>query len=91
MEDYKENVSGKIKLIFDTGYGFIVTDEPLDEKNRDIFFHISSLNDETVAWEDLCVGQRVMINMVSVSSKGLQALGVDLLRITPKAKPSRKK
>lgn len=83
MDDYKENVTGKIKLLFPTGYGFIVTDEPLDEKNRDIFFHISSLTDETIEWADLVVGQKVTIGMVSISGKGLQALEVEPLRLKP--------
>lgn len=89
MDDNYENITGKIKILFQNGYGFIIADTPLSASNKDIYFHLANLVDRSIDWADLKVGQKVLMQQVSFSSKGYQAIGVEILPSNSRARSAR--
>lgn len=89
MQQYFYNVSGTIKLLKSEGYGFIVSDAPISASDKDIFFHAAALRDEDIGFQDLKVGQKVVVATVIVNRKGLQAEDVTLVRAHSRARSAR--
>ena len=75
-------VTGKIIKVSDDGWGFISSK---DIKFTRIFFHWTSLRQDTVKFTDLKNGMRVEFTPVEVENKGWRAIKISVLTDGPKA------
>ena len=88
--DYQHFITGKVKLVYPSGYGFIVGDHPEELGiTKDCFFHVSSLVDKDIEWEDVTIGQAVRIDTKIRTGKGWQANGVMFVGQKSQVKPAR--
>lgn len=81
-----EKVTGTIKMVKISGYGYIVLDMPIEINNKraDVFFHASDIKNDL--FENISNGQKVVIDMVVKNLIGLHAIGVEVLKKTSKKK-----
>lgn len=71
--DDSERVIGKIIKLSDDGYGFIISKEiPFTR----IFFHWTSLIQETKKFTELEVGDEVEFKAIEVPDKGMRAIRI---------------
>lgn len=80
--EYLYGMSGKVKLVKENGYGFIIVNKGEDYGiYTDLYFHISSIAEgEDTLWDNIKVGQNVTIGMAVKNNKGWQASDVRFLR-----------
>ncbi len=64
---------GSIKTLTGKGFGFIAP----EDGSKDIFFHATSLQDQSVRFDSLQVGQKVAFEIEN-SDKGPKAINVTL-------------
>jgi cold shock CspA family protein len=74
-------VQGKIIKVSDEGWGFISSKEI---KFTRIFFHWTSLKQETLKFQELRNGMRVEFTPVEVEGKGWRAIKIVVTPIEPK-------
>lgn len=81
-EEYIYNVKGRVRLVKEQGYGFIVPLEKINEEDvkSDIYFHVSQITNEGLLWESVKTGQNVHINCLTRSVKGYSAVSVTFIR-----------
>lgn len=73
-------VRGKIIKVSDGGWGFISSKEI---KFTRIFFHWTSLKQNTLKFQDLKNGMRVEFTPVEVEGKGYRAIKIEVLQDEP--------
>lgn len=72
----EKRVTGKIIKVDDSGWGFITSK---DIKFTRIFFHWTSLRQDTLKFTELKVGQKVEFTPVEVQDKGYRAIKIKVL------------
>jgi cold shock CspA family protein len=72
----EKRVTGKIIKVSENGWGFISSK---DIKFTRIFFHWSSLKQDTLNFKDLKNGMRVEFTPVEVENKGWRAIKISVL------------
>lgn len=78
--EYTYNLTGKVKSAHANGWGFIIVDDGQKAGvYSDIFFHVSSLQDD-VEWSSVAVGQKVHIGTAIKNDRGWQATEVTFMR-----------
>jgi cold shock CspA family protein len=75
-------VIGKIIKVSDEGWGFISSK---DIKFTRIFFHWTSLKQDTLKFTDLRNGMKVEFTPVEVQDKGFRAIKIVVVKDEPKA------
>jgi cold shock CspA family protein len=76
----RKRVEGKIIKLSDDGWGFITTKEiPFTR----IFFHWTSLNQDTLHFTELKVGMEVEFTPIELNEKGWRAIRIDVLEDDP--------
>ena len=76
----KKRVVGKIIKLSDDGWGFITTKEiPFTR----IFFHWTSLNQDTLHFTELKTGMEVEFTPIELNEKGWRAIRIDVLEDDP--------
>lgn len=73
----EKRVKGKIIKVSDDGWGFISSKEI---KFTRIFFHWTSLKQDTVKFQDLKNGMKVEFTPVEVADKGWRAIKIRVLK-----------
>jgi cold shock CspA family protein len=76
----EKRVKGKIIKVSDEGWGFISSKEI---KFTRIFFHWTSLKQDTLKFQDLKNGMKVEFTPVEVQDKGWRAIKIRVLRDEP--------
>ena len=79
-----KRVIGKIVKISEKGYGFIVS---RDIPYTRIFFHWTSLNQDTAHFTELTKGMEVEFTPVESPDKGTKAIKIDVLE--PESNPNK--
>ena len=87
--DYQYNITGVIKMLKPEGWGFIIPDSPVSPANKDVYFHASGLEDKSVEWADLRVGQKVVMKTIALNGRGYHAETVELIRPKSRARSAR--
>ena len=82
MTDKPKRVVGKIIRVSDKGWGFIVSKEVPFTR---IFFHWTSLNQDTAHFTELKKGMEVEFTPIDVVDKGVRAIKIDVLETEPVA------
>lgn len=73
----EKRVKGKIIKVSDEGWGFISSK---DIKFTRIFFHWTSLKQDTVKFQELKNGMKVEFTPVEVEGKGIRAIKIRVLK-----------
>lgn len=73
----EKRVKGKIIKVSDDGWGFISSKEI---KFTRIFFHWTSLKQDTLKFQDLKNGMKVEFTPVEVEGKGFRAIKIRVLK-----------
>lgn len=73
-----KRVVGKIIRVSDKGWGFIVSKEVPFTR---IFFHWTSLNQDTAHFTELKKGMEVEFTPIDVVDKGVRAIKIDVLEL----------
>lgn len=77
-----KRVKGKIIKVSDEGWGFISSK---DIKFTRIFFHWTSLKQDTLKFTDLKSGMKVEFTPLEVADKGWRAIKIKILKDTEKS------
>jgi len=77
----EKRVRGKIIKVSDDGWGFISS---MDIKFTRIFFHWTSLKQDTLKFQELKNGLKVEFTPVEVEGKGWRAIKISVLTDEPK-------
>lgn len=77
-----KRVAGKIIKVSDEGWGFISSK---DIKFTRIFFHWTSLKQDTLRFQDLKNGMKVEFTPVEVEGKGFRAIKIKVIQDEQKA------
>jgi len=78
----ERRVLGKIIKVSDEGWGFISSKEI---KFTRIFFHWTSLKQDTLKFQDLKNGMKVEFTPVEVDGKGWRAIKIRVVKDEPKS------
>lgn len=79
MEENLIDQTGKVKLVNQNGWGYILLDNRRELGiKKDVYFHASNLLDEFIDWEDVKIGQKVNIGYIESNELGYQANDVDI-------------
>jgi len=85
MTDERRCIGKIIKVFPDKGYGFIVSkDIPFTR----IFFHWTSLNQETAHFTEIKKGDEVEFTPKDVPEKGIRAIKIDILEPDGQPEPT---
>lgn len=79
-----KRVKGKIIKVSDEGWGFISSK---DIKFTRIFFHWTSLKQDTLKFQELKNGMKCEFTPVEVEGKGYRAIKITILKDTIKTEP----
>jgi len=72
----EKRITGRIIKVSDKGFGFITSkDIPFTR----IFFHWTSLNQDTAHFTELKKGDEVEFTPIEVENKGIRAIKIDVL------------
>lgn len=81
QEENYYNIKARVRIVKPNGFGFLSFVTPLnEEKPKDIYFHVSNILNEGMAWKDIVAGQNVEIACLTKSARGYFALGVTFLK-----------
>lgn len=81
-----KRITGKIIKVSDQGWGFISSKEI---KFTRIFFHWTSLKQDTIKFQDLKNGMKVEFTPVEVENKGYRAIKIRVLDPTTTTTPTK--
>lgn len=81
-ENEEIRATGKIIKVSDSGWGFISSK---NIKFTRIFFHWTSLKQDTLKFQELKNGMHVEFTPIEVEGKGFRAIKIEVLNDGPKA------